>query len=74
VTISELGSLGEFIGSIAVLVTLVYLAIQVRLARAQSAAIEIKDRGHDKPILHVYMTQHEATRAVRGRSRMGPPF
>ena len=29
-TISELGSLGELIGSIAVLVTLIYLAVQVR--------------------------------------------
>jgi hypothetical protein len=29
-SISELGSLGEFIGSIAVLVTLVYLAFQLR--------------------------------------------
>ncbi|MDJ0652568.1 MAG: hypothetical protein QNJ40_00315 [Xanthomonadales bacterium] len=39
-TIQELGSLGEFIASIAVLVTLVYLAIQVRhanvLAKAQT--------------------------------------
>lgn len=29
-TIAELGSLGEFVGSVAVLVTLIYLAIQVR--------------------------------------------
>ena len=29
-SIQELGALGEFIGSIAVLVTLVYLAIQIR--------------------------------------------
>ncbi len=29
-SISELGSLGEFIGSIAVLVTLVYLVFQLR--------------------------------------------
>jgi hypothetical protein len=31
--IQELGSLGEFIGAIAVMVTLVYLAIQTRLTR-----------------------------------------
>ena len=31
-TISELGSLGEFFGSVAVFVTLVYLAVQVRQA------------------------------------------
>lgn len=44
-TISELGSLGEFVSSIAVLVTLVYLAIQVRLARAESARSALVDRG-----------------------------
>ena len=44
-TISELGSLGEFIGSLAVLVTLIYLSIQVRLSRAESAAAAIKERG-----------------------------
>jgi hypothetical protein len=45
VTISELGSLGEFISSIAVLTTLIYLSIQVRQARAESTASSIKDRG-----------------------------
>jgi len=30
VSISDLGSLGEFIGSIAVLVTLIYVALQIR--------------------------------------------
>ena len=32
-TIQELGSLGEFVGAIAVMVTLVYLAVQTRLTR-----------------------------------------
>ena len=32
-TIMELGALGEFVGSIAVLVTLLYLAVQVRHSR-----------------------------------------
>jgi len=35
-TISELGSLGEFIGSIVVVITLIYLAIQVRQNTLQS--------------------------------------
>ena len=35
-TISELGALGEFIGSIAVLATLVYLAIQTRQTKLAS--------------------------------------
>ena len=36
-SISELGSLGEFISSIAVLVTLIYLASQVRSAKAAAS-------------------------------------
>ncbi len=36
--IVELGALGEFVGSIAVLATLIYLSFQVREARAESRA------------------------------------
>ena len=43
-SIAELGSLGEFISSIAVLVTLIYLATQVRLARAESNANSLHQR------------------------------
>ena len=35
-TVAELGSIGEFLGSIAVLVTLVYVSIQVRYARSEA--------------------------------------
>ena len=42
-TISELGSLGEFIGSIAVLITLIYLAVQVRQNTRHAQA----QMGHD---------------------------
>jgi len=38
VTISELGSLGEIIGSIAVLITLIVLVFQVRSARVELAS------------------------------------
>ena len=44
-TISESGSIGELIGSIAVLVTAIHLAIQVHMAPAEGAAATIKDRG-----------------------------
>ena len=37
-TIQELGSVGEFISSIAVLITLIYLAVQVRQARNATIA------------------------------------
>ena len=34
-TIQDLGALGEFLSSVAVLATLVYLAVQVRQAKAE---------------------------------------
>ena len=37
-TIQELGSIGEFISSIAVLLTLIYLAVQVRQTRNATIA------------------------------------
>ncbi len=37
-TIMELGALGEFLGSVAVLATLVYLSVQIRHANTQSQA------------------------------------
>ena len=43
-TIQMLGSLGEFLGSIAVLATLIYLTIQVRHARSESAATALLQR------------------------------
>ena len=43
-TIQMLGSLGEFLGSIAVLATLIYLTIQVRHARLESAATAMLQR------------------------------
>ncbi len=38
--LTQLANLGEFIGGVAVLVTLVYLAVQVRRSRAQQEAQE----------------------------------
>ena len=50
-SIQELGSLGEFIAAIAVLVTLVYLALQVRhansLARAQTRERMVEQAQHE---------------------------
>ena len=37
-TITELGALGEFLGSVAVLITLIYLAVQVRQTKKQIEA------------------------------------
>jgi hypothetical protein len=43
-TIQELGAIGEFIGSIAVLATLVYLTIQVRASKIQTRASLLQHR------------------------------
>jgi hypothetical protein len=42
--IVELGALGEFVGSIAVLATLIYLSFQVREARAESRSSLLRHR------------------------------
>lgn len=43
-TIVELGAFGEFVGSIAVVVSLVYLAVQIRHAGRQTKAASIQAR------------------------------
>lgn len=45
-TIAELGSIGEFVGSLAVLATLIYLAIQVRHARSEARRTAQVARAH----------------------------
>lgn len=54
-TISELGSVGEFIGSIVLIVTLAYLAIQVRQNTAQQKREETISiqRGQNDVIAHM---------------------
>jgi hypothetical protein len=44
VTIQELGAIGEFVGSIAVLATLVYLTIQIRSSKIQTRASLLQHR------------------------------
>ena len=73
-TISELGSLGELIGSVAILATLVYLAIQTRLARSESAAADARNYGASIRELQLILVSDEslteahmkATRAFGG--------
>ena len=37
-TVTELGSVGEFVSAIAILITLIYLAIQIRRNRRETVA------------------------------------
>ena len=43
-TISELGSLGEFVSGFAVLATLIYLSIQVRQAKREAVIAQVQSR------------------------------
>lgn len=65
-TISELGSLGEFIGSIIVIVTLIYLAIQSKLnhklllsnafsARAANTAAHTRSMATDGELAEIWL-------------------
>jgi hypothetical protein len=47
-TLEQLGNLGEFFGSIAALITLIYLGIQVRFARMDSRAALIARNEDDR--------------------------
>ena len=46
-TIAELGAIGEFVGSIAVLVTLIYLAVQIRQNTKALSAASIRNRQNE---------------------------
>ena len=56
-TISELGSLGEFVSAVAVLVTLIYLSVQVRQAKLQAATAQAQVRQDSGRAMLMHMTQ-----------------
>jgi hypothetical protein len=57
-TISELGALGEFIGAIAVLFTIIYLAVQVRHSR------ELLERNEKIALSQVYQSRIDSRREL----------
>lgn len=67
-TIEELGSLGEFLGSIAVLVSLVILVLQVRGARAEFSGQMTREIKRDNNVVMDQMTQpHLIDIHIRGQ-------
>ena len=60
-TISELGSLGEVIGAFGLIVTLVFLSMEMRLARQ---AEESRDQGHQESAVVQPLSRH---RTAHGR-------
>ena len=79
-TITELGAVGEFVGSIAVLITLIYLAIQVRQTKGQveantnavlgSSEIDGNSTTHEQ-LMSVYNDESAADIMLRGLARQG---
>ena len=65
--IQELGSLGEFIGAIAVMVTLVYLAIQTRLTRK---AAEVTQRAAEETAKFSSMQMLQGVASMYSRWRL----
>lgn len=57
-TIAELGALGEFIGSIAVLLTLVYLALQIRHSK------ELLERHEKISLSQIYQARVDSRREL----------
>jgi len=68
-----LGNYGEFVGSIAILVTLVYLSIQVRYARVQQQVSDRQTREFAIRDLQLNLAGSEglATALVRAREAVG---
>ena len=68
-TLSDLGSLGEFIASIAVLVTLVVLALQVRSARTDISTQRTRDiKRHNNETFH-QLTQNPSLMDIHIRAQ-----
>lgn len=72
-TLEQLGNLGEFFGSIAVLITLIYLAMQVRFARMDSRAALLQHRNDSARDLWLCLASNErlARLMASGDERLG---
>ncbi len=75
-TFEQLGNLGEFFGSIAVLITLIYLTIQVRYARMDSRAALLQHRNDSARDLWLCVASNErlARLMVKGQQTLGQPL
>ena len=72
-TLEQLGNLGEFFGSIAVLITLIYLTMQVRFARMDSRAALLQHRNDAARDLWLCQATNErlARLMAKGNERLG---
>ena len=56
-TISELGSIGELVSGLAVLVTLIYLSVQVRQAKLEAVTAQAQLRQDSGRAMLMHLTQ-----------------
>ncbi len=74
-TIQMLGSLGEFVGAIAVVATLVYLAIQVRHSKeAMEANTRSMDESRSLALAQTYQARAAAWADIGLPGPARPPF
>ena len=66
-SISELGSIGEFISGLAVLITLIYLAIQVRQTRKVVMAQAYHSRSEALQELSMRVAESESLSRIQGK-------
>ena len=71
-TVTELGALGEFVGSIVTVATLIYLAIQVRLYRAQQKREANVAIQHGQNSVLALLRDPAVTRAYARTAAHGP--
>ena len=59
-TIQDLGAIGEFVGAFAVVVTLIYLTLQVRQSTAQArlASIQAVNASNDSAFNPIYIPEN----------------
>ena len=65
-TIQELGSIGELIGAIAVLATLIYLSVQVKMSSKTQRAQTHQQMAHDRAQTLRMMIDNEELQLRRG--------
>ena len=72
-TVMELGALGEFLGVFALVATLIYLSIQVRLARSESenAVLESRTTGLRELVLSVATSDGLSGAIVKANEAIG---
>ena len=69
-----IGAIGEIVGALAVLATLIYLAIQVRQNSVLQRAQTHQQLAHDRTLNIQMMIQNRDVRDAAAKAQFGKPF